>query len=60
MEAGKEKRIKIFVEDGQRVIGREGLLVDDDDDADFLTIINENGLRESIAKRIVLRYVEVV
>lgn len=58
MEASTSKRIKLFVQDpGKGVIGREGMLVGED--ADFLVLINENGLRESISKRIVLRFVEV-
>lgn len=63
MDASKQEkpdgRLKIFVQDAAKgVIGREGVKLGEDND--FLFILNENGKREAIPKRLIVRYLEVV
>ena len=53
----RKKQIKIFVEDSGRVICREGTLIGET--ADFMQITNERGATEAIAKRLIVRYLEV-
>jgi len=48
--------LKIFVQDGGRIICRIGQKAEETDD--FVYIINEEGFREAIAKRLILRFVE--
>ena len=50
--------IELFVQDSGRVIGRRGRKIGET--ADFMLIVNENGRREAIQKRLIVRYVEVV
>jgi len=49
-------QLKIFLQDGARVICRVGK--EAGDSPDFVYIINEEGLREAISKRLILRIVE--
>ena len=53
-----EGRVKIFLQDGQRVIGRDALKLGED--SDFLFILNENNQLEALPKRLVVRYLEAV
>ncbi|MCX6770751.1 MAG: hypothetical protein NTX79_01725 [Candidatus Micrarchaeota archaeon] len=53
-----EGRVKIFLQDGQRVIGRDALKLGEDND--FLFILNEANRLEAVPKRLVVRYVEAV
>ena len=48
--------LKIFLQDGARVICRTGMKADES--PDFVYIFNEEGLREAISKRLILRIVE--
>ena len=53
-----EGRVKIFLQDGQRVIGRDALKLGED--TDFIFIINETNKIEAIPKRLIVRYLEAV
>ena len=48
--------LKIFLQDGARVICRTGMKAGETDD--FVYIINEERLREALSKRLILRIVE--
>ena len=57
-KSDRGKRIKIFIQDPQKgVVLREGASAGEN--GDFLFIINERGEREGIAKRLILRFLEV-
>ena len=53
-----EGRVKLFLQDGQRVIGREALKLGED--TDFIFILNETNKLEAIPKRLIVRYLEAV
>lgn len=56
-ESKQETMIELFVQDNGRVIVRRGRKMGET--ADFMLIVNENGRREAIQKRLIVRYVEV-
>ena len=51
-------KIDIFLQDGQRVVGRHGLKLGED--SDFIFIINETNRLEAVPKRLIVRYVEAI
>jgi len=46
--------VEIFLQDGQRVIGRSVLKLGED--GDFLYVLNERNQLEALPKRLVVRY----
>lgn len=49
-------KIDIFLQDGQRVVGRHGLKLGED--GDFIFILNEASRLEAVPKRLIIRYLE--
>jgi len=57
MDVSTNEKLILYVQDGERIIPRNGDKLDED--ATFLFIRNERGQREGISKALIVRYVVV-